>query len=136
MNLAPDEEPRNSVSDWMIRIGVAAFYLVSGLEKFFRAESHWRYLFNEIGFGTWFRYFAGVVEIVGAGLALIPQTEPVGLALLAAMMGSAFLILAVRVDVQATAFYRVCFASCSPCSRAIDGGVPWKSRSLFPRNNC
>lgn len=48
---------------------------------------------SEIGFGQWFRYFTGVVEILGGILVLIPWTAMTGLALLACTMASAPLIL-------------------------------------------
>jgi putative oxidoreductase len=86
--LRPPEE-RNPVSDWTIRIGVAAFYLVFGLEKFSASELHWVTLVREIGIGDWFRYFTGCVEVLGALLVLIPRAPAIGLALLSATMAAA-----------------------------------------------
>ena len=90
-------EHRNPVSDWAIRIGVAAFYFVFGLEKFSAAETHWVTLFREIGAGDWFRYFTGTVEIVASLLVLIPPIAVIGLTVLSATMASAALILLLRL---------------------------------------
>jgi putative oxidoreductase len=94
--LRPPEE-RNPVSDWTIRIGVAAFYLVFGHEKFSASELHWVTLVREIGIGDWFRYFTGCVEVLGALLVLIPRAPAIGLALLSATMAAAAMILAYRL---------------------------------------
>jgi len=92
VNLLSDEEPRNTPLDWAIRIGLTGFYFLSGLEKFSASEPHWVKLFQEIGAGDWFRYLAGVVEITGALLVLVPRTAVIGLALLATTMAAAVLI--------------------------------------------
>jgi putative oxidoreductase len=92
-----EAEDRNPISDWTIRIGVAAFYLVFGLEKFSAAEQHWVTLFRDIGIGDWFRQFTGCVEALGAVLVLVPRTAVIGLTLLSATMAAAALILALRL---------------------------------------
>ncbi len=85
-----DAEPRSAVSDWTIRGGVAAFFFIFGLEKFSSDPgSHWVHLFEQIGFGTWFRYCAGVVEVLGGVLVLIPSTAIAGLAIRAVTMAVA-----------------------------------------------
>ncbi len=83
-------EPRNRLSDWMIRGAVALIFILLGADKFVPG---WISLFQQIGFGQWFRYFTGVVEIVGGLLVLVPWTVTAGLALLASTMASAALIL-------------------------------------------
>ena len=50
-------------------------------------------LFQEIGAGQWFRYFTGVVGVLGGVLVLIPWTVTMGLGLFACTMASAALIL-------------------------------------------
>jgi uncharacterized membrane protein YphA (DoxX/SURF4 family) len=125
--LSSSVEPRNAVSDWTIRIGVAAFYLVFGLEKFSPAETHWVKLFQEIGAGDWFRYFTGIVEIAGSVLVLIPRTTWIGLALLSATMASAALILAVILHRAAdSVFPAVLFVvlAALACSRYRSGERP------------
>jgi len=82
--------PRNVIGDWVLRGGIGFFFLSAGAEKF---TPEWVNLFQEIGAGQWFRYFTGVVEIIGGILVLIPWTVTVGLSLLACTMASAALIL-------------------------------------------
>jgi hypothetical protein len=41
-------------------------------------ESHWVNLFQQIGAGPWFRYFTGVVEVLGGMLVLILRTVFIG----------------------------------------------------------
>jgi uncharacterized membrane protein YphA (DoxX/SURF4 family) len=86
-------EARNPLSDWILRGAIALVFVYEGIAKFGEA-SDWIKLFREIGFGEWFRNFAGVVEIAGGVLVLIPKTVTAGLALLACTMASAALILA------------------------------------------
>jgi putative oxidoreductase len=83
-------ETRNALTDWMSRGAVALFFVLAGADKF---SGGWVKLFQEIGFGQWFRYFTGVVEILGGVLVLIPWTVTAGLALLACTMACAALIL-------------------------------------------
>lgn len=92
LRLLTDTEPRSHVAEWTIRIGVAAFYLVFGMEKFGN-DAHWVRLFREIGAGDWFRYFTGMVEVLGALLVLVPRTVAIGLLLLGATMAGAVIIL-------------------------------------------
>jgi len=89
-----ESEPRNAIGDWAIRGGVAVFFFLYGIEKFSsNPESPRVKLFQQIGAGTWFQYFTGVVEVVGGLLVLIPRTALVGLAILACTMAGAALIL-------------------------------------------
>jgi len=43
-------------------------------------------MFQQIGFGQWFRYLTGAIEVAGAIMLLIPRTAVIGGALLAATM--------------------------------------------------
>ncbi len=83
-------ELRNPITEWVLRCGIALFFVSAGADKF---QPGWIKLFQEIGFGQWFRYFTGVVEILGGALVLLPWTRTAGLALLACTMGSAALLL-------------------------------------------
>jgi putative oxidoreductase len=92
LTLLPEEKhPRVNIADLMIRLGVAIVFLIAGAEKFSATNpnSHWVSMFNQIGLGEWFRFFAAVVEILGAALILIPRTVLIGVALLAVTMASA-----------------------------------------------
>lgn len=86
-------EPRSALGDWILRGGIALVFVFEGADKF-GPESGWIKLFQQIGFGEWFRYFTGVVEVLGGLLVLIPVTLDAGLALLACTMASAALLLA------------------------------------------
>ena len=87
-------EPRNRITDWVLRGGIALAFVLFGMEKFqSNPAGEWVKLFEQIGIGQWFRYFTGVVEILGGVLVTIPRTARIGLALLAATMAAAALIL-------------------------------------------
>lgn len=94
LKLLYDSEPRSPMADWGVRIGVAAFYFLMGADKFGSGgETYWIKFFHDVGFGDWFRYFTGWVEIAGGLLVLIPKTIFVGLLLLGATMAGAVVIL-------------------------------------------
>jgi len=85
---------RNSLGDWVLRIGIAVIFLLFGSEKFSTDPgSPWIKLFAKMGTGPWLRYLTGIVEVVGAMLLLIPRTVLAGLALLGSAMAGAVLIL-------------------------------------------
>ena len=77
-------------SDWLIRIGIPVAFVYIGKAKF--TGDDWVKIFREIGLGQWFRYFTGIVEILGGVLVAIPQTVTAGLGLLVCTMGCAALI--------------------------------------------
>jgi putative oxidoreductase len=82
-------ESSNALNDWMIRGAIAVAYIAFGVDKF---GAGWTKFFDQVGFGQWFRYCTGVVEILGALLVLVPRTVEAGLALLACTMAGAALI--------------------------------------------
>jgi putative oxidoreductase len=43
-------------------------------------------LFTAVGFGQWFRYITGILELTGAVLIVVPRTRSIGAALLATIM--------------------------------------------------
>jgi putative oxidoreductase len=65
------------------------FFLI-GMEKMTGAT--WVKLFEEIGFGQWFRYFTGVVQMTGSALLLIPWTARLGAALIGCTMLGAMIL--------------------------------------------
>jgi putative oxidoreductase len=85
-------DSRPGFSDWMMRGAVALLFILIGADKF---TPGWIALFQQIGIGQWFRYFTGVVEVLGGVLVLVPRTASWGLAILGSTMASAALILAV-----------------------------------------
>ena len=110
LKLLVDSEPRNPLGDWVMRGGVAVFFVVFGLEKFSPDPgSHWVKLFAQIGAGVWFRYFTGVVEVLGGLLVLIPRTALAGLAVLACTMAGAAVILAFVVGEPGSSVFPAIF---------------------------
>jgi putative oxidoreductase len=76
---------------WTMRILLAALFLYEGIDKFSERRL-WLRIFDEIGFGQWFRYFTGVVEISGALTLLIPKATLVAVGLLVSTMIGALLV--------------------------------------------
>lgn len=73
---------------WGPRIAVAAAFATIGVGKF-EAHSSWIAIFDALGFGQWFRYATGILQVCGAVLVLIPRTFLAGIVLLSATMAGA-----------------------------------------------
>jgi hypothetical protein len=90
------EEKRGVVdvfTTWVPRIVIVAFFAFVGATKFdARPDGMWVKVFDQIGFGQWFRYFTGAVQIAGAVLILNRRTRAAGTALLASTMAGAALV--------------------------------------------
>jgi putative oxidoreductase len=78
---------RLSVVDlaWAFQILAAAQFFLTGLDKLGDAPVMVQ-LFAAVGFGQWFRYFTGALEVTSAVLLLVPAVAAVGAALLAVTM--------------------------------------------------
>ena len=76
---------------WALRILLAVLFLYQGIDKFSERRL-WLRIFEEIGFGQWFRYFTGVVEISGGLMLLIPKATLVAVGLLVCTMIGALLV--------------------------------------------
>jgi putative oxidoreductase len=82
---------RFALSEWLLRGAVGFVYVSLGLEKLTAAPgSMWFTLFAHIGWGQWFRYFTGTVQVLGGILIVIPPTTAVGMVMLAATMAGQF----------------------------------------------
>jgi putative oxidoreductase len=78
--------------EWALRLGVALVFVGVGCEKVFPwRDSYWIKLFTEIGFGQWFMYLTGTIQIIGGLLMILPRTALFGGALLACTMIGAIL---------------------------------------------
>jgi uncharacterized membrane protein YphA (DoxX/SURF4 family) len=93
---APVEESRARVAirsalRFLPRLGVAALFLAIGYTKFDNdPKGEWVEIFERIGFGQWFRYFTGAIQMSGGILMLFRRTLTIGAAMLAAtMLGAA-----------------------------------------------
>ena len=87
------EPPRRGrhILAWIASILLAIIFLLEGAAKFPESRM-WVRIFDQIGFGQWFRYLTGVVEVGGAILLLIPATRMWGALLLACTMCGALLV--------------------------------------------
>src|SRR5258705_3292170 len=74
-----------NVGLWILQIGAAGMFLMVG---FFKLSGDPRMvgLFDAIGFGQWFRYVTGSLEVLGAVLLLIPRLSGLGALLLVGTM--------------------------------------------------
>jgi len=70
---------------WGVRILLALAFGAAGMAKLAGVPQMVQ-VFDAIGFGQWFRYLTGAVEVVGAVLLLVPATGFFGGLLLAATM--------------------------------------------------
>jgi uncharacterized membrane protein YphA (DoxX/SURF4 family) len=99
----PETRSRQDVLiTWILRVGVAVVFFSVGRSKF-AAHSMWIKLFDQIGFGQWFRYLTGIMQIAGALLVLVPRTFLAGIGLLACTMIGASAIWIVRFGQPANA---------------------------------
>lgn len=70
---------------WGVQIITALAFLAAGGSKLAGAPDMVT-MFEKIGFGQWFRYVTGSLEVTGALLLLVPRTAVIGGGLLAAVM--------------------------------------------------
>ena len=95
----------NSVPDWALRVVIFAIFLFFAAGKFTtNPNAPWVLFFTKVGFGQWFRYFTGVLEVVGAFLVLIPQTVPIGLIVLMCTSSGAILVVSIVLHRPVDAF--------------------------------
>ena len=101
---------RNSLTDWVMRGGIALIFLLFGADKLLAGpNAPWVIFFGQVGIGQWFRYLTGAVEVLGAVLILLPRTVTAGLAVLSGAMMSAILILVLVISQPADAFISFAF---------------------------
>src|SRR5439155_9659375 len=104
-NLVRDSESAEAkLGGWVLRGGVAAFFLLMGMEKFPSGPgTPWVALFEQIGIGQWFRQLTGMVEVLGGVLFFFPRTCLVGAAMLACtMLGAMIVHIVVRGSIGAS----------------------------------
>ena len=76
---------------WVVSVATAGMFLMAGTPKLAGAPQMVA-LFDAIGVGQWFRYFTGIVEVVGALMLLVPKATLVGVGLLVCTMVGALLV--------------------------------------------
>lgn len=91
LRLAGSGRPRLDVLDWSLRIALALAFVYFGADKFNNPRM-WIRVFDQIGFGQWFRYTTGVLELLGGILLLLPPATPIAVVLLLSAMVGALLV--------------------------------------------
>ena len=77
--------PKQRRIAWGVRILLALAFGAAGISKLAGVPQMVQ-VFDAIGFGQWFRYLTGTVEVAGAVLLLVPATGFLGGLLLTATM--------------------------------------------------
>jgi len=87
LHLIVDEKPQriDTLMTWLPRIAVAVAFFGFGYQKI-AGDAMWIRVFDGIGFGQWFRYFTGAMQIGGAVLVLVPRTFLIGIGVLSCTM--------------------------------------------------
>ena len=78
-----------NIALWVLQALLAAAFVAAGGSKL-AGVPQMVALFDQIGFGQWFRYVTGLVEVVGAISLLVPKTTAYAAAILAVTMVCAF----------------------------------------------
>jgi putative oxidoreductase len=68
---------KRNIAVWILQVVVAAAFLAAGSSKLAGAAPMVQ-VFEAVGFGQWFRYLTGLLEIGGAILLLIPGLASFG----------------------------------------------------------
>ncbi|GAA2756087.1 hypothetical protein GCM10009872_14470 [Actinopolymorpha rutila] len=77
-----------NVTLWVVQALTAAFFLVSAAPKLVAHPSA-TVVFDKIGFGDWFMYLVGILELAGAIALLVPLLAGLaGLAFIGLMVGA------------------------------------------------
>lgn len=73
---AAPEKPRSRARTavlWTFQILLAALFVFAGINKLLGLQAEVVTQFGRIGFGTWFRYFVGALELAGGLGLLVPR---------------------------------------------------------------
>jgi uncharacterized membrane protein YphA (DoxX/SURF4 family) len=86
VKLGDYESKPDSMTTWALRASVALAFVLTGIDKFPGGTNYWVGTFDTIGFGQWFRYFTGSVEVLGGLLFLWPAATTIGAVMLVVTM--------------------------------------------------
>jgi uncharacterized membrane protein YphA (DoxX/SURF4 family) len=79
------------IAIWILKVFLGILFLTIGSAKLTGTlETTW--LFAAIGWGQWFRYFTGILDLVGAVLLFVPRWTCLGALVLVCTVGTAALI--------------------------------------------
>lgn len=91
-----EQDRSDPATAWAIRLSIAVVFVLTGVDKFLpNSSTYWIHVFGLIGLGDWFRYFTGIIEIVGGLLFLVPIATIGGAAILVVTMLGAMVVQAV-----------------------------------------
>lgn len=96
-----------TISIWILKIVLGALFLLIGGVKL-AGMVQTVDLFNAIGWGQWFRYFTGSLDIIGALLLFVPRWTWLGALLLVCTVGSAALFYIVKLHNDPTVPLTLC----------------------------
>ena len=80
-----------TIAIWALRVVIGLVFLVVGTTKLTGTGNTVEY-FAAIGWGQWFRYLTGLLDIAGATLVFVPRWTCYGAIVLACSVGSATFI--------------------------------------------
>jgi putative oxidoreductase len=80
-----------TIAIWSLRVVLGLLFLIVGTTKLTGTGNTVEY-FTAIGWGQWFRYLTGLLDIVGAVLLFVPRWTCTGAIVLACSSGSAAII--------------------------------------------
>ena len=111
-----------TIGFWVLKLVLAALFLITGGAKLAGLPAMVE-VFERVGFGQWFRYLTGILEVGGAALLLWPPTTALGALLLTIVSVGALLaqLLVLHEDVIHCIVLAVILA-----------GVVWTQREQLP----
>ncbi len=80
-----------NITLWVVQVLLALFFAFAGINKLVGFQQEVVEAFAQIGFGQWFRYLTGVLELAGAIGLLIPRLSGLAALGLAGVMVGAVL---------------------------------------------
>src|SRR5882724_6470875 len=80
-DIAASQSRAMAISFWVVRIILAGLFLLAAGLKLGGSQMEID-VFNTVGFGQWFRYVTGLLELAGAVAVLIPPVSAFGAVLL------------------------------------------------------
>ena len=78
----------SNIALWTLQVLLALAFVAAGSGKLL-GSADMIALFDAIGIGQWFRYVTGLLELLGAGLLIVPRKAAFGAVLLACVMAGA-----------------------------------------------
>jgi uncharacterized membrane protein YphA (DoxX/SURF4 family) len=75
---------------WIVQFLLALVFFIAGAKKIIGNPDMVR-VFAAIGWGQWFRYFTGVIELLGSVMLVLPRLRAFGASLLSCVMLGAIL---------------------------------------------